>query len=251
MGELRIYKSELSGLNASSSGVKNIKPESPSLFMVEYSKNDDSFVNLDVLETKDAGYNKKTYDVVMKQVLIHNKCKSGKIKDVKDSKKREDYQKLSNRESKRVTEKCKKYHMPELSSVIAFRLGEETGGYVYPGESKSKKSLHSHSGKYFGSMQVNDDILKSIYGKNSDYEKYFIQDKKYIDAIKQKYKTIQKLKEKMKTDVDLGLEIGILAFRAKLRQAKGDVNKAHKMYCGRPIPANVQYPPKINIDKKG
>ena len=72
MGELRIYKSEFSGLNASSSGVKNIKPESPSLFM-EDSKNDDSSVNLDVLETKGAGYNKKTYDVVMKQVLIHNK----------------------------------------------------------------------------------------------------------------------------------------------------------------------------------
>ena len=192
----------------------------------------------------------------MKQVLIHNKCKSGKIKDVKDSKKREDYQKLSSRESKRVTEKCQKYNMPELSSVIAFRLGEETGGYVYPGESKTKKSLHSSNGMYFGAMQVNKTILECIYGENSknkriksDYDNYYSNDAKYIKSLKQKYPTIQKLQEAIKKDVDLGLEVGILAFRAKLRMAKGDVNRAHQKYCGRSIPKDVTYPKKYNVDK--
>ena len=285
MGELRISNTNLAAYRASSNDMKMSDFESASIYtnqLIELenldefirapkkaskkskaanktetasttnkSKNDSSKKTLNVSNIR-----KQTSDVALKRAIKGINTKYEKLTEMKDLNQRENVQKLAKREIERVVQKCQKYNMLELAPIIAFRLGEETGGYVYPGESKEKKSLHSPDGTYFGSMQVDNTVLECIYGENSknkrikyDYEHYYSNDEKFINIIKKQYPTIQKLKDAMKTDVDLGLEIGILYFRSRLRFAKGNVNAAHEKYCGRSIPSKVPHPKNFNVDK--
>ena len=127
---------------------------------------------------------------------------------------------------------CKKYEIYELSPLIAHILGYETGGFVF-----NKEKMDPQGKKYKGVMQVDFLTCKCIFSegpqKNKDWhDKHFSQDNVRIEELRKKYGTAKNLYEAMKTDVKLGLEVGIIAYKAKLHEVNGNVTKALKNYCG-------------------
>ncbi len=127
---------------------------------------------------------------------------------------------------------------PELIAPI---LGTESGGFVFtPRVMSGRKS-------YKGVMQVDFTTIETLYAEDYSSKKKYPskhaeaisydhmhckQDQARIDELKKKYKTPQALWEAIQTDVSLGVEVGIMAYKMKLHKHKGDVKAALAEYCG-------------------
>ena len=131
--------------------------------------------------------------------------------------------------TKMVIEKCRKYDVESIAKVIAEMFGIESGGFNFTPGSINK-------GAYKGVMQVDLKTCQCIFSEggkaNKDWHKaHFSQDDARIKELKSKYKSAQKLFDAIATDVPLGLEVGIIALKAKIHEA-GSVAGGVKKYCG-------------------
>ena len=128
------------------------------------------------------------------------------------------------------------------SEIIVNILKKESGGFVF-----TSKTMDPKAKTHKGVMQVDEVLVKTIYAKTDDStntklaekdrriandHKYFEQDQKRIDELKEKYPTSKALYDAIKSDVALGVEIGIMVYKSKLRLTKGDTIQAVKKYCG-------------------
>lgn len=188
----------------------------------------------------DANY-KKVYNVALNQAIRRIRTKKGgfakKIEDIAPAE-RQKYIDLADRVTRMTIKLCKKYEIESLAPLIADMMGYETGGYNF-----SSKVLNPNK-KYKGVMQVDLETCQCIFSegpkKNKDWhDKHFAQDDKRIAALKAKYKTAGNLYKAIQKDIELGLEIGIIAYKAKLSIAKGNVHKAVALYCGNDYKCNI------------
>lgn len=129
---------------------------------------------------------------------------------------------------------CTEYDVPELVPVITSMLGTETGGFNF-----SAKVLNKN-GKFGcpkGSMQTDLNTIGALYKdeKSSDVQ--------FIKKLKSKYKTPNALYRAIQTDVELGLQVGILIFKQKLRANGGSIKAAVRAYCGGSY--RYDYPTKV------
>ena len=122
-----------------------------------------------------------------------------------------------------VIKNCKKYEVSDLTPVVTTMLGVETGGFVFSAENLNKKGK---PGCPKGSMQTDLDAINTLYNDNKS------SDVKFVKELKSKYKTPGALYTAIQSDVELGLQVGILVFKAKIRGAGGNVAKGVKSYCG-------------------
>ena len=120
-----------------------------------------------------------------------------------------------------VIKNCKKYKVSDLTPVVMTMLGVETGGFNF--SSRVMKNPHDRNK---GVMQTDLDAIKSLYNDNKS------SDVKFVKELKSKYKTPGALYTAIQSDVELGLQVGILVFKAKIRGAGGNVAKGVKSYCG-------------------
>ena len=120
-----------------------------------------------------------------------------------------------------VISNCSKYDVENLSPLIIDMLGNETGGYVF-----TDKVLKNPKSQFKGVMQTGPAALKGLYADKTS------SDAKYIKELKKKYPTTDKLYKAIQTDVELGLQVGILVFKMILRSKQGNVKNSLKQYCG-------------------
>ena len=149
--------------------------------------------------------------------------------------------------------------------IIAGILNAETGGYVF-----SDKVMKNPGRQYKGVMQVDKETIECMYadpnawktkGKRLTRHQYavsydhrhFAADDERINELKKKYPTVDALYQAIQSDVSLGLEVGIMAFKGKLSRAKGYTGKAVSQYCAGQyrvasdtIPARIWPLPKYN-----
>lgn len=167
-----------------------------------------------------------------------------------------------------VIQLCDKYQIPDLAPVIAQILSNETGGFVF-----NEKALKNPGKSYKGCMQVDLETCCCIYGMTQssfkdydnkmrrskqtksvyEYDKkhHFSQDMERIKELKKKYPTPKALYQAMQKDVKLGLEVGIIAFKAKLSRSNGSVSRAVAQYCGNQYRANLSgVPQKVDIKQR-
>lgn len=127
--------------------------------------------------------------------------------------------------------------------IIAPMLGHETGGFVF-----EKRTMDpDKKPKIKGVMQVHIDMIETMYANPKDannpklsrhkraiaYDnRHYRADASRIAELKTKYPTAKDLFNAIKKDVTLGLEVGIMAYKAKLSGQKGDTRKALRAYCG-------------------
>lgn len=139
------------------------------------------------------------------------------------------YNKKAKEITKMVIEKCRKYDVEKYATVVAQMFGIESGGYNFTPASMNGKI-------YKGVMQVDLKTCQCIFsegGKINEawHKAHFSEDDARIKELKKKYKTAEKLFEAMETDVKLGLEIGIIALKAKIHEA-GSIQGGVSKYCG-------------------
>ncbi len=192
----------------------------------------------------------KVYDAALDQAIrrvgVGKGKKAKKIEDILP-KDRQKYIDLANRVTDMVMRLTKKYEIEDLAPLIADMMGYETGGYDF-----SNKVLKNEGRKYKGVMQVDFETCQCIFSegpqKNKDWhKKHFTQDDKRIAGLKAKYKTASQLYSAIQKDVELGLEVGIIAYKAKLSVAKGDVHKALAMYCGSQYKTTTSIPSRFIV----
>ena len=126
---------------------------------------------------------------------------------------------------------------PEITAVI---LAHETGGFVFTPKVMSARK------NYKGVAQVDYTIIEILYASYSDRKnkslsdhqravandhRHCLQDQARIDELKKKYPTPQDLWKAIQTDVSLGLEVGIMAFKMKLHAKDGNTAAALSKYC--------------------
>ncbi len=177
--------------------------------------------------------------------------------------------------AKMVLEKCNKYNVSDLAPVIAQILGTESGGYVF------NDRVLVHSGSQFkGVMQVNLEAICCIYGEQElrnisaginsktkkekivsgkkpakiyedEYKKHYSQDAARINELKAKYPTPKDLYLAIQKDPELGLEVGIIVFKAKISASKGSVSGAIAGYCGSQYTCDISgCPRKIDVSQR-
>lgn len=127
--------------------------------------------------------------------------------------------------------------------IIAGILNVESGGYVF-----SDKVMKNPGRQYKGVMQVDFETIECMYADPNAWKtkgnkltkhqyavsydhKHFAADDARINELKKKYKTPQELYKAIQSDVSLGVEVGIMAFKGKLSRAKGYTSQAVKQYC--------------------
>ena len=120
-----------------------------------------------------------------------------------------------------VMKNCKKYEIADLAPVITTMLGVETGGFNF-----SSRVMVNEESQHKGVMQTDLKIIESLYNDKTS------SDVKFVQELKSKYKTPEALYKAIQSDVELGLQVGILAFKLKLRGTNGNVAKGVKNYCG-------------------
>lgn len=120
-----------------------------------------------------------------------------------------------------VMKNCKKYEVSDLTPVVMTMLGVETGGFNF-----SSRVMKNQGSQYKGVMQTNLKAINALYNDNNS------SDVKFVKELKSKYKTPSALYTAIQSDVELGLQVGILVFKAKIRSAGGNVAKGVKSYCG-------------------
>ena len=128
---------------------------------------------------------------------------------------------------------------PEITARI---LDVETGGFVF-----NERSMNPTKNSHKGVMQVDRTTIECMYAdpKNANNTKlsqhqravaydhrHFVADQERIDQLKKQYPTVDDLYNAIQTDVTLGLEVGIIAYKGKLSRHKGDVKSALAEYCG-------------------
>lgn len=167
-----------------------------------------------------------------------------------------------------VVQLCRKYKISDLAPVITQILSNETGGFVF------NDKVLKNSGKSFkGCMQVDLETCCCIYGMSQssfkdfdgkmrqskakkqvyeyDQQHHFSQDMDRIKELKKKYPTPKALYQAIQKDVALGLEVGIIAFKAKLSYSKGSVSGAVSQYCGNQYRTNLTgVPQKVNVKER-
>ncbi|MCM1003680.1 MAG: hypothetical protein NC408_04990 [Candidatus Gastranaerophilales bacterium] len=175
-----------------------------------------------------------------------------------------------------VLEKCNKYNVSDLAPVIAQMLGTESGGYVF------NDRVLVHSGSQFkGVMQVNLEAICCMYGEQelrdiqigginkktkkpkivsgkkdkgiyeAEYKKHYSQDAARINELKAKYPTPKDLYLAIQKDPELGLEVGIIVFKAKISASKGSVSGAIAGYCGSQYTCDTSgCPRKIDVSQR-
>lgn len=132
--------------------------------------------------------------------------------------------------------------------IVINILAHESGGFnfskVAMGEEpkKGQKKI-----TYKGPMQVDLENIECLYGYSlndkhpdpihndrikADHKYYYQQDQARIEELKKKYKTPQELFDAMATDVALGVEVGIMAYKGKLSRKHGDTKAALRAYQG-------------------
>lgn len=143
----------------------------------------------------------------------------------------------ANKVTNMVIKNCAEYNVPELTPVIVNILGNETGGFNFSAKVLNKKGI---AGCPKGSMQTDLDTIAALYKdvKSSDA--------KFINKLKSKYATPKALYRAIQTDVELGLKVGILVFKQKLRKKGGNVKQAIRDYCG----GSYKYDCKVKIPEK-
>lgn len=191
---------------------------------------------------KDSKY-EKVSSLVEKQLVKRlpkgrsgQKCSS--IADLPQSKQAEYREKIAYI-TKMVIEKCEKYEIEDLAPVIAEMLGVETGGYNF-----TERVMKNPGRSYKGVMQVDYETCKSIYSEGGAkyvdwHKRHFSQDDQRIAELKAKYPTAKSLYNAIQEDVELGLEVGIIAFKAKIHQSKGSVAGGIAKYCGNQYKCNI------------
>lgn len=120
-----------------------------------------------------------------------------------------------------VMKNCSKYEVADLTPIVTTMLGVETGGFNF-----SSKVMKNPKSQFKGVMQTNLDAIKSLYNDSKS------SDAKFVKELKAKYKTPNALYTAIQTDVELGLQVGILVFKAKIRGAGGNVAQGVRNYCG-------------------
>lgn len=127
--------------------------------------------------------------------------------------------------------------------VIAGILNVESGGYVF-----SDKVMQNPGRQYKGVMQVDFTTIECMYADPNDWKtkgskltkhqyavsydhRHFAADDARIAELKKKYPTPEALYKAIQSDVSLGVEVGIMAFKGKLSRAKGYTSKAVYQYC--------------------
>lgn len=164
-----------------------------------------------------------------------------------------------------VVQLCSEYQISDLAPVITQILSNETGGFVF------NDKVLKNSGKSFkGCMQVDLETCCCIYGMSQssfkdfddkirqskakkqiyeyDQQHHFFQDRVRIKELEKKYPTPKALYQAIQKDIALGLEVGIIAFKAKLSRSKGSVSGAVAQYCGNQYRANLTGVPKtVNV----
>ncbi len=160
---------------------------------------------------------------------------------------REKFQNNIELATKMVLEMSDKYEVADLAPVFIQMICHESGfDFDY--------TLEKKNSQYKGVMQVGIDAICSIYGQgiekpidrgdgklikssysNDAYEaeqkRCLKKDIERINELKKKYPTPESLYEAIKTDVELGVEVGILTYKIKLAYSKGNVAAAQKKYC--------------------
>lgn len=142
--------------------------------------------------------------------------------------------------AKMVCAKSEEYGIdPEITARI---LDFETGGFVFTPDRMNPKNK-----QYKGVMQVDKTTIECLYAdpKNATNKKlsqhqravaydhrHYVADQERIDQLKKQYPTVDALYNAMKTDVEIGLEVGLMAYKGKLSRNKGNVKKALAGYCG-------------------
>ena len=131
-----------------------------------------------------------------------------------------------------VIKNCSKYEVADLTPVVTNMLGVETGGFVF------NDRVMKHSGSEAkGVMQTDLNAIKNLYNDTKT------SDAKFVKELKSKYKTPNALYRAIQSNVELGLQVGILVFKAKIRNAGGNVARGVRNYCGNTYKYN--YPLKI------
>lgn len=188
--------------------------------------------------------------VTMQLIKRFPNGKGGFYTDISQMPKNEQAKYLEKAENitKMVIEKCQKYDIEEIAPVIADVLGNESGGYNF-----CKKSMENPGGLYKGVMQVDFKTCQCIYsegGKINEawHKAHFSQDDARIDEMKKKYPTAKDLFQAIQKDVELGLEVGIIALKAKIHEAKNSVSGGISKYCGGNYSCNlINVPNTINF----
>lgn len=142
--------------------------------------------------------------------------------------------------TKMVCAKSEEYGIdPEITARI---LDFETGGFVFTPDRMNPKNK-----QYKGVMQVDKTTIECLYAdpKNATNKKlsqhqravaydhrHYVADQERIDQLKKQYPTVDALYNAMKTDVEIGLEVGLMAYKGKLSRNKGNVKRALAGYCG-------------------
>ena len=96
-------------------------------------------------------------------------------------------------------------------------------------------------------MQVNPEIIRCMYANPKDANNkkltlkqrkeagshvHYAHDDARISELKTKYPTPEKLYEAIQKDVALGVEVGIMAYKASLSMNRGSTTAALAQYCG-------------------
>ena len=146
----------------------------------------------------------------------------------------EKYNAVASKVTDMVIRNCTEYDVPEIVPVITNMLGAETGGFNF-----SEKVLNKNgsAGCPKGSMQTDLKTIAALYNNDKS------SDVQFIKELKKSYKTPDALYSAIKTDIELGLKVGILIFKQKLRANGGNVNLAIKAYCGGSY--KYDYPTKV------
>ena len=144
----------------------------------------------------------------------------------------------ANKVTDMVMKNCKKYNITELTPIIVTMLSVETGVFCF-----TPRVMKNSRSQYKGVMQVNLDAIKTLYKDKSS------SNARFIEELKGKYKTPGELYSAIQTNVELGLQVGILFFKTKLRGTGGNVAKGIKSYCGGQYSYDysLKTPDKINI----
>lgn len=192
----------------------------------------------------------------VKKPVISEKTdgKTAYLYDFKDyiPKDKEKYQKVTTYVEKNVKDKEKAIAISNMVCSLSEAYGidpeitvgilkKETGGFVF-----SDKVLKNPGRKYKGVMQVDKTTIDILYANPKDanntklsrYERaiaydhrHHVKDQTRIDELKKKYKTTEELYNAIQNDVELGLEVGIMAYKGKLSRTKGDTVAAVRQYC--------------------
>ena len=127
--------------------------------------------------------------------------------------------------------------------IVAGILNIESGGYQFI----DHVMVHEGS-KYKGVMQVDFTTIECLYadpdawkenGQNltkheyavSYDHKHYAADDARINELKMLYPEPEDLYKAIQSDVSLGVEVGIMAFKGKLSRVKGSTSRAVQQYC--------------------